>query len=228
MINALIFDFDGLLIDTETPAFESWRIIYAEHGQELPLDLWKGALGTNHGFDALTHLSHLLGTSHPQTHLLARRSSLKHTLSATQPLLPGVRNILHQAHTLGLPCAIASSSTRAWVEGWLNHHQIHSDFSAICTAEDVIHTKPAPDLFLCAAATLNTAPQTCLVFEDSPNGILAATAAGMHCVVIPGAITRQLALPPADLLLPSLDTWSLVTILSYLETIHRTTAPTTP
>jgi len=214
MIQALIFDFDGLLVDTETPAFESWRALYVEYGHELTLDLWQGALGTNHGFDALEHLATLAVQPFDQPALLARRVAAKHALSATQPLLPGARAILSQAAALGLPCAVASSSGRDWVVGWLRHHGIEAAFACIRTADDVTCTKPAPDLFLSAAACLGVSPANCLVFEDSPNGILAAHAAGMRCVAVPGAITRRLTLPAADLLLALLDTLPLADILA--------------
>lgn len=214
MIQALIFDFDGLLVDTETPAFESWRTLYAEYGHELTLALWQGALGTSHGFDALAHLATLAAQPFDQPALLARRIAAKYALSAEQPLLPGAREILDQAAVLGLPCAVASSSGRDWVRGWLRHHGIDAAFACIRTADDVVHTKPAPDLFLSAAVCLGVRPADCLVFEDSPNGLLAARAAGMRCVAIPGAITRQLRLPPADLLIESLDTLPLADILA--------------
>lgn len=151
MIQALIFDFDGLLVDTETPAFESWRTLYAEYGHELTLALWQGALGTSHGFDALAHLATLAAQPFDQPALLARRIAAKYALSAEQPLLPGAREILDQAAVLGLPCAVASSSGRDWVRGWLRHHGIDAAFACIRTADDVVHTKPAPDLFLSAA-----------------------------------------------------------------------------
>lgn len=215
MIKALIFDFDGLLVDTETPAFESWRALYAEHGHELTLDLWQGALGTSHGFDALAHLAQLAAQPIDRAALLERRLAAKHALSAAQPLLPGVREVLRQAGGLGLPCAVASSSSRAWVGGWLRHHGIDEQFACVRTADDVLLTKPAPDLFLSAAACLGVPPEHCLVFEDSPNGILAARAAGMRVVAVPGAITRRLALPSADLVIESLDAVPLADILSY-------------
>jgi HAD superfamily hydrolase (TIGR01509 family) len=217
MIQALIFDFDGLLVDTETPAFESWRALYAEHGYDLSLELWQGALGTKHGFDTLAHLADLIGRPIDRGALLAQRLQLKRALSAEQPLLPGARAILGQAHELGLPCAVASSSDRAWVEGWLRHHGIDGAFACIRTADDVALTKPAPDLFLSAAAGLGLLPAACLVFEDSPNGILAARAAGMRCVVVPGAITSRLVLPPADLTLPALNAMPLHEILAQVS-----------
>jgi HAD superfamily hydrolase (TIGR01509 family) len=213
MITTLIFDFDGLLVDTETPAFESWQAIYAEHGHELSLDLWKDALGTNHGFDALNHLGTLLGRMLDRERMLIERQARKRVLSTQQPLLPGARELLDQARAMGLPCAVASSSDRPWVTGWLSLHNIADYFSCIRTSEDVVLTKPSPELFLSAAACLGAPPSACLVFEDSPNGILAARAAGMRCVAVPGAITRQLTLPDADLVLTSLDALPLQTLL---------------
>ncbi len=223
MIQALIFDFDGLLVDTETPAFESWRTLYAEHGHELSLDLWQGALGTSHGFDPAAHLAQLAAQPIDQAALLARRLAIKRELSAAQPLLPGVREILAQARELGLPRAIASSSSREWVVGWLRQHGIEDQFACVRTADDVRLTKPAPDLFLSAATCLGIPPGRCLVFEDSPNGILAARAAGMPCVLVPGAITRRLTLPGADLAIDSLDAVPLANILSQIALLAERT-----
>jgi len=217
MIRALIFDFDGLLVDTETPAFESWRTIYAEYGHELTLDVWKDALGTNQGFDMQAHLAALVGQTLDRDQVLARRRARKAALSKDQPLLPGAREILDQASALGLLCAVASSSDRRWVVGWLDLHNIADYFTCVRTAEDVALTKPAPDLFLSAAACLGVPPADCLVFEDSPNGILAARAAGMRCVVVPGPITRQIVLPPSDLVIESLDALPLVEILRTID-----------
>lgn len=214
MITALIFDFDGLLVDTETPAFASWQLMYREYGHDLSLDLWQGALGTMHGFNAMDHLESLLGRPLDRVADMARRQRLKADMSADQPLLPGVLGILAQAQALGLPRAVASSSDRAWVEGWLERHAIRAWFGCVRTADDVALTKPAPDLFLSAADCLGVPPEQCLVFEDSPNGILAARAAGMRCVAVPGAVTSQLVLPPADLVLPALDALPLAEIIA--------------
>lgn len=217
MIHALIFDFDGLLVDTETPAFESWRAMYAEHGHDLALELYQHALGTSHGFDPLVHLEQLIGRPLDRAAALARRRAIKSALSAEQPLLPGALSMLAQAGALGLPCAVASSSDRAWIDGWLDRLAIRQHFACVRTADDVAHTKPAPDLFLSAAACLGVPPAACLVFEDSANGIRAAHAAGMRCCVVPGALTSQLALPPGDILLPALDALPLADLLAALS-----------
>jgi HAD superfamily hydrolase (TIGR01509 family) len=222
MIHALILDFDGLIVDTETPAFMSWQLIYADYDQVLSLDQWQGALGTNHGFDAMAHLLELIKQRDPARAaellpqvpaILARRQQIKTDLSRDQPLLPGVLSLLAEAAEAGMPCAVASSSSRGWVEGWLARHHILQRFALTRTADDVQRTKPDPELFLSAAAGLGFAPANCLVFEDSPNGILAAQAAGMPCVAVPGAITSQLLLPPTNLRLPSLDAMPLAEIV---------------
>lgn len=219
MIQALIFDFDGLIIDTETPAFESWREIFDEFGYPLTLEMWQDALGRGpgQGFNALEHLAAQLGPAFDRDLVLARRAARKHELSTAQPLLPGVRQVLEQARQLALPCAVASSSDRAWVESWLQRHNIYAAFACIRTANDVAETKPAPDLFLSAAACLGVGPSACLVFEDSPNGVRAAQAAGMRVVAVPGAVTSRLALPAADLLLPSLDAMPLSGMIARVE-----------
>ena len=216
MIQALIFDFDGLLVDTETAAFESWQSIYGDYGHELSLDLWKDAVGRTpgQGFDAAGHLAALVEQPFDRAALIAERLARKRALCARQPLLPGVTQILAEARRLGLPRAVASSSDREWVEGWLRHYGIRDEFDCVRTADDVAATKPAPDLFLSAAACLGMPPGACLVFEDSPNGARGAKAAGMRCVVVPGAITSQLAMPAADLVLPSLEALPLAAIIA--------------
>jgi HAD superfamily hydrolase (TIGR01509 family) len=215
MTYGLIFDFDGLILDTETPALESWRKIYAEYGHDLTLDLWKDALGRTpgQGFDAAAHLATLVTEPFDRAALLAQRLELKHALCEDLTVLPGVQQVLAQAHERGFPCAVASSSDRAWVEKWLRRHELFDKFKCIRTADDVAATKPAPDLFLSAADCLGVPPSNCLVFEDSPNGALAARAAGMRCIAVPCTLTVQLPMPPVDLLLPSLDVLPLDEIL---------------
>jgi HAD superfamily hydrolase (TIGR01509 family) len=224
MITALIFDFDGLIIDTETPAFASRQMIYAGYGLELALERRQHALGSNRSFDAVAHLVTLLeqGPTPERAHTLdhaevrARRQQLKQRLSADQPLLPGVLTKLDEARAMGLPCAVASSSGRDWVAGWLRRHAIYERFVCVRTGDDVAATRPAPDLFLSAAAGLERSPEQCMVFEGLPNGILAARAAGMRVVAVPGAISRHFDLPPADLVLPALDALPLDALLQKL------------
>jgi HAD superfamily hydrolase (TIGR01509 family) len=225
-ISALIFDFDGLMVDTETPAFVSWQRIYAEHGHELTLERWQGALGSSHGFDALAYLADLVRTVEPgrdlDTALIAAdRQRLKVQLSAGYGLLPGVVDLLDAAEAAGLLCAVASSSSRTWVEGWLSRLGLRERFVAVQTADDVVWTKPDPALFLQAAAGLGHPPAACLVFEDSANGIRAARAAGCPVVAVPGPTTYRPSLPPPDLLLERLDALTLQELIAAVEQMRE-------
>ena len=214
---AVILDFDGLIVDTETPIFESWRTVYGRRGQELRLEVWQHALGTHGGFDPFAHLGALLGETLPHDALLEEVQALNRPACDAQPLLPGVLDLLRAARGGGLGTAVASSSTRGWVEGWLSRHGIREWFDVLCGREDVAQVKPAPDLFLLAAERLKVVPGACVVFEDSPNGMRAARAAGMLCVAVPNALTRELALPDPDLVVSSLAEHPLSELLGRLR-----------
>jgi HAD superfamily hydrolase (TIGR01509 family) len=203
---AVIFDFDGLILDTETPIFEAWRAAYRRHGHELGLERWQHSLGTSNGFDPYRHLCDLLGdAAAPEREaLLLEIQDQNWAQCERQELLPGVVTVLDAAHAAGLRTAVASSSSVGWVERWLGRHGIRERFGAVCGRDDVAHVKPAPDLYLLAAQRLDVDPAACLVFEDSPNGIRAARAAGMRCVAVPNGLTGQLALPDPDLVVSSL------------------------
>jgi HAD superfamily hydrolase (TIGR01509 family) len=214
---AVILDFDGLIVDTETPIFEAWRTVYRRRGQALGLDVWQHSLGTHGGFDPHAHLGALLGEALPHDELLEEVQALNRAACDAQPLLPGVEDLLRAARALGLGTAVASSSTRGWVQGWLSRHGIRDWFDVLCGREDVAQVKPAPDLFLLAARRLAVPPEACVVFEDSPNGMRAARAAGMLCVAVPNALTRELVLPDPDLVLSSLAELPLARLLDRLR-----------
>jgi HAD superfamily hydrolase (TIGR01509 family) len=210
---ALIFDFDGLILDTETPILEAWRTVYRRHGCELGMDLWQHSLGTKDGFDPFGHLCALTGQALDRDALLLAIQEQNWADCERQELLPGVVSVLQEAKAVGLPRAVASSSTTEWVERWLGKHGIRGEFDTICARADVAKVKPAPDLFLLAASRLGVPPEACVVFEDSPNGMRAARAAGMRCIAVPNALTRQLALPEPDLVVSSLAERPLAQLL---------------
>jgi HAD superfamily hydrolase (TIGR01509 family) len=214
--SALILDFDGLILDTETPIFEEWRATFRARGHDLGLDVWQHALGTHGTYDPCTHLATL--TAEPFDHEALRQEVRARNMvrCEAQPLLPGVADRVREARASGLKTAVASSSSSAWVEGWLERHEIRALFDTVCSRDHVERVKPAPDLFLLAATRLGVAPERCVVFEDSPNGIRAARAAGMRCVAIPNGVTCALPLDGADLVLPSLGARSLAEILGAL------------
>ena len=219
MIKALIFDFDGLIMDTESPAVEGWKIIYAEYGQEFPLQAWiQAVVGVDAAnFDAAAHLAALTGQSLDLEALRSRALAYRLQVQSTLPPLPGVHDYLQTARRLGLRRAVASSSTHARVEGYLHQLGLFDEFDVIICREDVSHIKPDPELFLKACDTLKLRTDEALVFEDSPNGILAANRAGMHVVAVPNPITAQATIEGASLRLSSLADMPLEDLLRQFE-----------
>jgi HAD superfamily hydrolase (TIGR01509 family) len=204
-------------VDTESPIFEAWLEAYERRGQTLGLEEWQHALGTHGGFDPLAHLESLVGPG------LDREAVAREVKDSTargcdaRPLLPGVERLLREARRLGIARAVASSSSCAWVEGWLRRLGVRELLEVVVARDDVRRVKPDPELFLLAAERLRVSPGGCLVFEDSPNGIRAAIAAGMRCVAVPNSLTRSLARPEVDLVLDSLDARPLAAILRAIE-----------
>lgn len=201
---AVLLDFDGLILDTETPIFEAWCGVYRDHGRELTLELWQHALGTHGGFDPCRHLQELIGRPLDCEALTRELRPAILRGCESKPLYPGVVEVLGEARSLGLATGVVSSSSSAWVEGWLVRHALREWVDTVCARDHVQRVKPAPDLYQLAAERLGVAPADCLVYEDSPNGIKAARAAGMRCVAVPNVLTRQLPLPDPDLVLESL------------------------
>lgn len=215
-VAALIFDFDGLIIDSETPLFDIWSEIYAEHGETLTLADWQHALGTQGGFDPYGHLSARADLA-PRAEYQSRVRAEHWRRCEAQPLLPGVAEYLDAAPTLGLKLAVASSSPSWWVGPWLDRHALRDRFASVCTRDDVAAVKPAPDLFLLAAERLETSPAECVVIEDSPNGVRAAQAAGMRVVAVTAGLTATLPLPEPDVRLTALSDLPLTTLLERLS-----------
>ncbi len=222
-IAAVVLDFDGLIVDTETPIFEAWLGAYRRRGCSVGLDEWQHALGTHGGFDPLEHLeAQMRATTLEAGQALDRDAVLAEVKEATargcdgQPLLPGVEALLRDAGALGLGLAVASSSSCGWVNGWLERHGIRGLLDVVVGRDDVRNVKPDPELFLLAASRLGKPPSACVVFEDSPNGMRAALAAGMRCVAVPNALTRPLERPAVDLVLDSLADRPLAAILEAL------------
>lgn len=205
-IRALIFDFDGLILDTEVPVYEAWRENYAAHGHELVLEKYVGCVGSDFGrFDPKLHLENLNGDPIDWDHWDEKREAraLEMVNSLTEPMA-GVAELLREARGQGISCAVASSSPHSWVDRHLERLKLTGFFKLTRCLDDVSAPKPSPELFLAAADGLGVAPEASLVFEDSLNGLIAATAAGMRCVAVPNLITEQLDFTDAALILPSL------------------------
>jgi len=214
---ALIFDFDGLILDTETSEFRTWQAIYREYGHEMLPETWGQVIG-GYGisnFDGAVHLAGLLGDGVKADELHARYRSESDALIARQPILPGVVDYLDEARRLGLGLAIASSSPHSWVDAHLTRLGLFDRFQYIICADEVSksRTKPHPDLYLKALEALNIQPDEAIALEDSPNGVLAAKRAGIFVVSIPNPVTALLNLEGADLRLTSLAEMPLQVLL---------------
>ena len=206
MIRALIFDFDGLILDTETCVFEAWRSTYADHGQVLPRDRWLDAIGSDHAaYDPLEELRALVGAELDIEEIHRRRRIIRDGQVDQLEQMPGVLASLEHAREKQIGLAIASSSPMDWVGGHIERMGLSRFFEEIVTADQVRAAKPAPDLYLRAVQLLGVHPADAIAVEDSPNGVAAAKAAGLYCVAVPGPMTRTLSFDAADAVLPSLD-----------------------
>ena len=218
---ALLFDFDGLILDTETPEYQVWQAIYREHGFELPDEEWGKIIG-GYGissFDAAEHLALLSQGRLDSVSLRDRHRSESHAITLAQAILPGVVDYLHEAKRLGLKLAIASSSPHSWVDTHARRLGILDYFDRVICADDVGpgRTKPNPDLFLLALDRLQVRANEAIVFEDSPNGVRAARSAGIFVVAVPNTVTSQLSIENADLILASLTDLSLHELLNKVK-----------
>jgi HAD superfamily hydrolase (TIGR01509 family) len=207
-VRAFLFDFDGLLLDTELASRAGWELLYREHGHELPTDLWATVVGTTHApFDPMAHLEELVGEPLEREALNERRYAHEIALIEAEELRPGIAEYLAAARRHGLRRAIVSSSSREWIDMHLERLEEAVGWDAICTADrDPARAKPSPTLYLEALEALDVAAREAVAFEDSPNGVLAAKAAGIFCVAVPNEVTRDLGLDEAgaDLVLDSL------------------------
>ena len=213
MIRAIVFDFDGLILDTEGPVYRSWLEVYEAHGEELPFERWVQIVGsTTTGFHPQHHLEERLGRSLPKE-VLDRRIGRRTELVLAQKLLPGVMQHLDQAKALGLKVGVASSSTAEWVRGHLARLGIIERFDCLRCRDEVANAKPEPDLYIAVLECLGVTAAEAIAIEDSPNGVTAAKRAGLRCVAIPNSITAKLDLSDADVLLHSLAEITLADLL---------------
>ncbi len=217
-IRALVFDFDGIVIDTETPDFMTWRQAFEDHGVSLDRELWEGFIGSGLGnFDVSRHLEEMAGRPIDTETVRAERRARYLAAVDANPVLPGVEDMIAEARARGLRLGVASSSTREWVEGHLARRGLRGYFDAVRCRDDVAATKPDPELFTSAVAALGVDPESAIAIEDSANGTTAAKRAGLFCVVVPNAMTSSMRLDHADLRLESLADVSLGDLVALAE-----------
>lgn len=198
-IKGLMFDFDGLIIDTEMPGCNAWAEVFNQYGFSFTIDNWKRTIGTGPtAYNPAVHLSELTEGKVDARKIGIQTMKRTRELIDMQPMLPGVIDFLNNAKELKIPMVMASSSNRSWVEGYLAKLGIRQYFEAVCTSDDVKNVKPDPELYVLAASKIGLSPSQTIAFEDSPNGIRAAKEAGAYCIAIPNEITITMDLSLAD------------------------------
>jgi HAD superfamily hydrolase (TIGR01509 family) len=217
LIRGLIFDFDGLILDTEGPVYQAWLELYTEFGCKLPMSEWGDIIGTADHFDPLSRLEERAGRGLDRSTLTTRHRQRETELIAAQQLSPGVEDYIAAAKALGLHLAIASSSDRNWVVGHLSQRRLLDYFDVVHCREDVPLAKPDPALYHLALESLGLLPDQAIVLEDSSHGVTAAKQAGIFTVAVPNPLTQQLPLDHADLRLESLADLPLRDLIKLVE-----------
>jgi HAD superfamily hydrolase (TIGR01509 family) len=225
-VRALLFDFDGLILDTETPDVECWRSIYTEYGMDYPMEDWSqniGGWGIS-TFDPAEALRKLSPRAPDAAGLRARHRALSDGVIAREPIRDGVQEYLVTARRIGVLSAIVSSSERAWVEPHVVRLGLRKYFEKVICGDDVApgRTKPHPDLFLKALADLHVQADEAVVLEDAPHGVRAARGAGIFVVAVPNPITALLSLDEADLKVDSLGSLPLEELIRRVDTMRAT------
>lgn len=216
MIKGIVFDFDGLILDTETVWYDSFREAFRQLHLDLPLEDFASYVGT-HGADFDRYLKERIGNE--ELLMAVKRTAKELHREKIQKLdaREGVRTYLEEAKALDMKIGLASSSDRAWVRGFLGQLQLLSFFDAIKTADDVARVKPDPELYLQTIEALQLTPGEAIAFEDSAPGAKAATTAGLHCVIVPNPVTGHLLFERYDLRLTSMAERPLSEIVRELE-----------
>ncbi len=188
-IKGLIFDFDGVLVDTEWAIYQSWVRLYAREGQQISIETYAPCLGAGYShWDPAAHLESLTGKRYDwETETPARQAQIEADL-AQMGLMPGALELLDWCAEQGIGITVASSSRR-WVQGWLSRLGIFERFAGTFCRTDGYAVKPDPALFLAAQRCLDLPAEQCLIIEDTENGTISAQNAGIPCVAIPNRMT---------------------------------------
>ena len=219
-IKGIIFDFDGLICDTETPEVRAWEALFSEYGLVFPFGRYQETIGAVHNDDSpFIFLEEMLG--HPVDRCKVKEGFLqfRNELIASEPMRPGILNYLHEAKNEGLIIGLASSSPRSWIDHHLSRFGISDYFGCIKTCNDVTKTKPDPELYIKSLECMHLKCYEVIALEDSPNGVTAAKDAGIFAAVFPNEVTRIFDFNNADLVINSLEEMSLKELLKFISNL---------
>lgn len=204
--STVLFDFDGVLVDTEWAIYDAWHRTFHSNGHPLPLDVYTQCIGSDFAtWSPKTHLEELTGQAFDWHDLDTRRQEeIVRDLAGEGPMI-GAVEFLEKLRQQGVRTAVVSSSSHHWVDGWLEKLGLGHWFETVVCRGDAPRIKPAPDLYLEAVRRLGVQPADCLIIEDSLNGIKAARAAGIEVWAVPNRVTACLDFSLAGAVFPSLE-----------------------
>ncbi len=184
MEKVILFDMDGVLVNTEPLHFQLWKKAFREFGLEVGFEQYKGCIGSNNAKLMDLILEHYGLDFRDNQELPARYYQLKdeHLHHGEIPRIEGVQETLAELRRRGYRMAVASSSPQDYIELCMERLGLRENFEILFSAHRVPRSKPFPDVFLAAAEAMGATPAECVVVEDSTNGTLAAKAAGMRCL----------------------------------------------
>jgi HAD superfamily hydrolase (TIGR01509 family) len=200
-ISALVFDFDGLLMDTESTQLASWQFEWRQFGLELAVDGFFAEHGGDMSEFRYAALADAVGQGYDRATSHARRIAYRDELNAVLRFPAGIEKWFGQAD--GLRLAVASSSPRSWVKPLLEQSGYMDRFDVVACGDEVTQPKPDPAVYELALRRLSVRPDEAIAFEDSPHGVAAAKAAGMKCVAIPNPFADPARFAAADLVMAS-------------------------
>jgi HAD superfamily hydrolase (TIGR01509 family) len=224
-LEAVVFDFDGLIIDSEWVIYETARAAFSVHGHDLTVEAWATIVGLSDDDDdrawstllAAMGIEDLDRAAFAATHAEQDRSNRD-----ALPLLPGVEVLVDSLTAASVPIGVASSSSVQWLERHLDRLGLLHRFATLVGADVVGGIgKPAPDVYLRACADLDADPAHSVALEDSAHGVTAAKAAGMAAVAVPSRITRHNDFTHADLVVDSVAHLTVDELASLVERAHR-------
>jgi len=214
---AVIFDMDGVLVDSEPAFFEAVNLVLAEEGRSVDWERYRRFLGTSVE-ETWRGVIAMLGMRGDAPEYVRRYEDvLLDCLRRPRPPLPGVVELLDELERRGAPVALATSSWREWADVVLEGAGLRERFRHLATGDAVANEKPAPDTYLLAAGLLGIEPPSCVAIEDTPPGIASAKAAGMYAVQVRASSTAFPPIDGADLVIDS---------LAYFPVAMVATAPT--
>jgi len=193
-----VFDFDGVIIDTEKARYEAMQEIFATYGQKLPLHIWIESVGRAvYAIDPFDYLESITGEKLDREMLKSTHKKIEMEMADALPLLPGVVERLEEVRSNGGLLAVASSSSSAWVRGHLQKRDLIGYFNAVVCRDNTLRHKPHPEPYSTALKLLNCLPENSFAIEDSPLGIASAKAAGLKCIAVGCSLTRDMDLSDA-------------------------------